>query len=307
MLLRLFRRISYTGLVLVGGCATQVSATQTLRLPLHVYRYSFAAAPELNSTLSNAETKELIDRVNRVWERANIRWDLQSVSDRSVDAKDFPELTGSEDRNDIRERLLAVAPVDTSGRGWNVAVIREFPVPAGGLYLPKARVVYFAERARGGETSAVVLAHELGHSLGLSHSRETRNLMHRAAGARGLETENATALSPDQISTVRTQALNGLIARESLNGDYPAIESNRPGRQINDMPDRARAGPSPARRKRIVERLESFDLDNDGVIHIEDVPDRGRSAFRRMDTNQDGKLDETELAEFSQGVPSRRR
>jgi len=250
---------------------SNATMADTLQLPVDVYRYSFAAAPELDSTYEQENIEMLISEVNDIWAAADIQWTLQSIQDRKISENDFPPLTGNESRTEIRKRFISASPNNHEQSVWIMALIHEFPVPAGGLYLPVTKTVYFAERTRGGPTRPIILAHELGHSLGLKHNRDSSNLMHSAAGGRDMPTDNATALSTQQITRARAQATEGPIEQH--------------------MPDARR-------RKRIIERLKSFDRDGDGVISIEDVPHPGQPAFQNIDTNGDGQLVEDELETY---------
>lgn len=268
---------------------------QQLELPLVAYRYTFAAAPNLDSQLSKSEIEALVAEVNRIWKPYDIRWKLQSVIDRRIEAKDFAALTGAEERLDIKSRLLAIAPKSADRQLWKMVLIKEFPVPAGGLYLPEPQTLFFAEVSRGGKTSPIILAHELGHSLGLAHDRSPTNLMNPAAGARDSALATAQALTPEQVTASRAQAQEGPIARTGMTHDMDASGTN--GRAQAGSP--GRGAPDGAQRKRMVDRFRTFDRDGDGVILIADVPEPGQRTFQRIDKNADGRLDALELDEFS--------
>ena len=271
-------------------------AQQPLELPLVAYRYTFAAAPNLDSQLSKSEIEALVTEVNRIWKPFDIRWKLQSVIDRRVEARDFAALTGSEERTEIKRRLQAIAPKSTDRQLWKMVLIKEFPVPAGGLYLPEPQTLFFAEVSRGGKTSPVILAHELGHSLGLAHDRSPTNLMNPAAGARDSALATAQALTPEQVTTSRAQALEGPIARAGM-APHDMDQSAPMGRAQGEAP--GRGAPDAAQRKRMADRFRTFDRDGDGVILLADVPEPGQRTFQRIDKNADGRLDAPELDEFS--------
>lgn len=291
--------LSCSSFALLLACSTQAQ-TQVLELNVQVYRYSFAAAPGLSSTLSQSDIEALLNEVNRIWVGMNIRWNLLPVVDRKVGEKDFPQLAGNEERVEIKKRLLAVSPSsDVKGRIWKVVIIREFPVPAGGLYLPETKTVYFAEMTRGGKTSPVILAHELGHSLGLPHDYQASNLMHRAAGARNNTQAYATTLTPDQIATARAQAQKGPTGGVyGATGDSDEGLGTPQGNSGNSVSNQVRRGSNTDRQRRMAERFRTFDRDGDGVVRLEDVPEAARAVFHRIDTNRDGSLDEKELNNF---------
>jgi Matrixin/EF hand len=268
---------------------------QQLELPLVAYRYTFAAAPHLDSQLSRSEIEALVAEVNRIWKPYDIRWKLQSVIDRRVEARDFAALTGGEERMEIKNRLLAIAPRSADRQLWKMVLIKEFPVPAGGLYLPQPQTLFFAEMSRGGKTSPIILAHELGHSLGLAHDRSPTNLMNPAAGARDSALAMAQALTPEQVTTSRAQAQEGPITRADMTHDMDSSGPN--SRAQAGSP--GRGAPDGAQRKRMADRFRTFDRDGDGVILMADVPEPGQRTFQRIDKNADGRLDALELDEFS--------
>lgn len=292
------RILAIIGTMLWGGGCSVVSQAQTLHLPVQVYRYTFATAPELDSSLDQARLAEIMEEVNHIWAAADIRWNALSYIDMDVGGSEFPPLTGEEERTVIRERMRDISPDDDVGHIWKVVVIGEFPVPGGGLYLPDVGTVYFAERARGGETSPIIMAHELGHALGLPHDRGESNLMHRAAGGRGLLQENAVTLTSEQIASARAQALQGpsdRAYRPESPGEVGSAET-RPQRPDSAQSDSRR--PSAEHRQRIADRLRTFDSEGDGVIRIQDVPAQAQPTFRRIDANRDGKIDAEEMELF---------
>ena len=94
---------------------------------------------------------------------------------------------------------------------WNVFMIRDFGGGVGGVYLGIEGVVVSTEIDPGGQRDidggmARILAHELGHSLGLVHvpCMAQSNLM-----AAGCTLGSRTFLDATQITGVRRQAETG--------------------------------------------------------------------------------------------------
>lgn len=286
-------------LLMLAACMAQTEApaesssttSSHHTLKLKVYRYHFESMPELSSKYSNADIDEAIARVNYIWEQAGINWVLESIEDVTISRTMFPRLETNPERSVVKERLINISPAEHKKGAWNMVLIREFPVPAGGLYLPPTQTLYFAETARGGMTSPIILAHELGHSLGLPHDRGSNNLMHRAAGGRGTPQENADSLTSEQIATTQRQAMLGPTKSAYDSGPQPSQDRSRPQRptQMNGND----------RKKRIVNRLKGFDYDDDGVVKIDDVPAAGRPTFNMIDTNNDGTIDAEEMEAYA--------
>ncbi len=190
---------------------------------IHVraYRLVFEHAPEHSSTLSSEALDSLFQDVNRLWHVGRIRWRLTSVLTRRIGANVATDLPYVTTRAELRRHLAAISPElppVVAQRLWRVCLMHRFPIKSGGVYLPERGTVHFSEFNAKGHTSAVVLAHELGHSLGLPHSDGEFNLMnpevlrliHRchASDPDGLAA-SPPILSREQIQAARNQAASG--------------------------------------------------------------------------------------------------
>ena len=256
---------------------------QILFLPVKIYCYSFTTAPELNCTLGQSEIKALMDKVNHIWKQAGIQWTIESIVTRTASSHDFPPLMGDESRFEIRERLVSISPKEESRpRLWKIAIIGRYPGRAGGVNIRETHTTYFVERTpRGTKGYPMVLAHELGHSLGLQHTNLPGNLMQVG------KPTDMPYLTKEQIEVARVQATKGPASLADLPNwvPHPSIEMIGP--------------PSPVqRRQRIARDFRRFDIDDDGIIREEDIPYQAFPVFDRMDRNQDGKIDAVEMNRF---------
>jgi hypothetical protein len=182
-----------------------------LRAPLRVYLFSFEASSGWDSTWNEGQVRHLIGEVNAIWRPAGISWTLQSVLPTAIDRNLIPARALLQTGPEFRQHLVQMSPIvpEVVGRRlWRVAILRTFPILAGGAYLPRTRTAFFCQETRRGETTPIVLAHELGHSLGLMHVPEAANLMHPAAGARG-NAQVAIGLNPEQVAQARDQVEYG--------------------------------------------------------------------------------------------------
>jgi hypothetical protein len=196
------------------GCAAGNPAEaedQTITLDVRVHLLASARSTALTTTLTEAELESLFGRVNEIWSQAGIHWHIESlVHERASNPELFERMLRGETPPDIGS-VAAVIPRDDLSEGdWDVFFIRQL-VGAAGVYFPGIPAVLQPEvdppgrRGLDGGLSRI-LAHELGHSLGLQHvpCSPEGNLM--AAGCPG---ENRTRLTSSQIMAARNQARVG--------------------------------------------------------------------------------------------------
>ncbi|MEE2898844.1 MAG: hypothetical protein VX815_10305 [Gemmatimonadota bacterium] len=202
-----------------SASAAWQSELEVLVLPVRVHMLTSGTVPELNSTLSEREIRQVFDEANRVWQQAGIRWEVESVlREAAAGEQAFPAAreTGRSGRGRFRSILLQVCPEHQWLQGaWNVCVIREFPVPAGGVFFPERRQVLWSELNPRGQMHPTILAHELGHSLCLPHDSESPNNLMRGGPAQGRgsgtarDPSTAVELTAAQIAVARRQAATG--------------------------------------------------------------------------------------------------
>ncbi len=184
-------------------------------LNVRVHLLQSAEFDALNATLDAGEVAVLFAGANRIWEPAGVRWRVESIiREPAHNAETYDKLFRGEIVDTLKVMLSIFPRENLLSDGWDVFVLRDFGrVGAGGVYIsfPEAQVAFFAEVGSGGEQRPLgsgprVLAHELGHSLGLPHApcTTTGNLM--APGCRG---QDCTRFTAAQILTVRQQASKG--------------------------------------------------------------------------------------------------
>ncbi|MCP4786898.1 MAG: hypothetical protein GY903_08610 [Fuerstiella sp.] len=99
-------------------------------------------------------------------------------------------------KNVARDTLLS--------SGFNVVIAEDYELGMGGVFIPAPDGLLFYARIRGtgGEQKPVVLAHELGHALGLPHAifEKNNNLMMGARPSRVPTRTNPITASQVQIT-----------------------------------------------------------------------------------------------------------
>ena len=204
------------GFVLISGACSDSAGPpdgpESIELAVRVHLVQSDQLEALNVGLSDGEVAQLMAAVNEVWAEADIHWSLESIvrEDARSEALFDRALTGP--NVDVISALTSVLTPENLGRDmWNVFLIRDFGGGLGGVYLGIEGVVVVAEIDPTGQRDIEggmgrILAHELGHSLGLVHVPCTGqgNLM-----AAGCPLGSRTFLNATQLTVVRQQGETG--------------------------------------------------------------------------------------------------
>ena len=178
-------------------------------LPVSVHRLKFERDAHLSAQGDYAEVERLFKEVNAIWSKWGITWEVNSIDTVTVKAKDFalPRL-GFSARWEFRDAAAELIPEPTGDRRWQVYLVRQFPVNGSGVYVLEKSAVLYGELNKKGRRCPEILAHELGHSLGLSHVPLPGNLMYVGP----VRTPSADLkLTPKQIRRALIQATAGPV------------------------------------------------------------------------------------------------
>jgi len=193
------------------------------KLPVSVYLLTFSDQAQLSAQYSAQDVAKLFDEVNAIWSKSGITWSVDSVTTVPVAGNDFKIPTaGFANPRAFRDAVAGLIPDATSTGRWRVYLVRQFPINGSAVYIIEKGAVLYGELNKFGARQPVILAHELGHSLGLQHVSMSDNLMY--AGPEK-SPELTLMLDPQQIKRATEQASVGPLLRTS------GVPSDQEGRR----------------------------------------------------------------------------
>ncbi len=167
--------------------------------PLRVHLLSATNAPDVHTTLTEADVQRILSKVNRVWAQAGIHFYLESLA--SEPARNAERYAQSW-RSGPHHSVLRLRPVESRASSlFHVYYLKKMAI--NGIHFREANFVKDTASLRpveGGidEPLPRVTAHELGHALGLPHRQHRTNLM--ASGTTGIRlNENEIAVARETL------------------------------------------------------------------------------------------------------------
>ena len=201
--------------LILGACSDSAGPTEqpeAIELAVRLHLVQSDQLDELNVRLSDPEVAELMTAVNETWAQAGLIWSVESIVREDARNESLFRAALTDPTVSPISVLTSVLTSENLRLDiWNVFMIRDFGGGLGGVYLGIERLVVSTEIDPLGqrdiaEGMARILAHELGHSLGLFHAPcvAQGNLM-----AVGCTLGSRTFLEATQIMRVRLQAETG--------------------------------------------------------------------------------------------------
>lgn len=173
-----------------------------ITLPVRVHLVQSEATPAMHTTLTEADIRRILGKVNSIWAQAGIQFEIESIGP----TRAIPLPPESRMKPEF-DRVKAMIPKERlSADAIDVCYVKD--VRPNGFYYGEPIVVKDTAALKtvpGGldEPLPRVTSHELGHALGLSHRQDTTNLMQ--SGTTGF------SLNEPEITTARANAQKRLV------------------------------------------------------------------------------------------------
>lgn len=197
-----------------------------IRVPLYFWIVTSTFIPDISYKVSDVELQAYVDGANLIWAGADVNFFIKQVNRISLDAHLSEQyatfLSGNLTNKSVPRKIVADSgQYNPTFGNFNIVLLKAFGHASGTAFLKKS-VIYLAESNKAKEIRRpTILAHELGHALGLRHIERANwecNLMD--TGPCGAFNDTYTSegilvksLHPCQVAIARSSANTGFVLR----------------------------------------------------------------------------------------------
>lgn len=194
---------------------TDIDPNELLTLPVHIHVVESEHEDIQAHTLPADIPSIFVIANSRYWSQANIQWVFRGVQSHAITNNsdtDYVNAVADDDEQLATSQLARFAEGATLQPGFNVFIVHNLgAIPFNGQYFNTGVAVISETNSKeGGEDYiAYLLAHELGHALGLGHEGTFYNLMHPGQKENDVPRNERVVLTDEQIANARAWARTG--------------------------------------------------------------------------------------------------